>query len=91
MIVYSAYSILLEQQGLIHVLCLVVFVIFVLKSLKIFYFSFFPKEMQQLKKKKDLRIFFDEFLTFDTCAKTLSEAVGRILGSIISKFKHLKM
>ena len=37
-----------------------------------------------------LGIFFDEILTFDICAKTLSEAAGRALGSIISKFKQFK-
>ena len=30
------------------------------------------------------------FLTFDICRKTLSEAVDRALGSIISKFQQFK-
>ena len=34
--------------------------------------------------------YFYEFLTFDIWSKTLSEAVRRALGSIISKFKQLK-
>ena len=37
---------------------------------------------------KYLGIIFDEFLTFDECARTLSEASGRALSGFISKFKY---
>ena len=37
-----------------------------------------------------LGVIFDEYLNFDKCAKTLSEAAGRALGSIITKFKQYK-
>ena len=37
-----------------------------------------------------LGVIFDEYLDFDKCAKTLSEAAGRSLGSIITKFKQYK-
>ena len=39
---------------------------------------------------KYLGIIFDEFLTFDECARTLSDASGRALSGIISKFKYFK-
>ena len=37
-----------------------------------------------------LGVIFDEHLDFDKCAKTLSDAAGRALGSIITKFKQFK-
>ena len=35
-------------------------------------------------------IIFDEFLTFEKCAKTLSDSVGRALSAVISKFKRFR-
>ena len=37
-----------------------------------------------------LGVIFDEHLDIDKCAKTLSDAAGRALGSIITKFKQFK-
>ena len=37
-----------------------------------------------------LGVLFDEHLDFDKCAKTLSDAAARALGSIITKFKQFK-
>ena len=37
-----------------------------------------------------LGVIFDEHLDFDKCAKTLSDAAGRALGSIITKFEQFK-
>ena len=37
-----------------------------------------------------LGIIFDEYLTFEKCAKALSDSGGRALGSVISKFKQFK-
>ena len=41
-------------------------------------------------KYKYLGIIFDEHLTFNECEKVLSDAAGRALSSIISKFKSFK-
>ena len=37
-----------------------------------------------------LGVIFDEYLTFELCARTLAESGGRALNSIISKFKQFK-
>ena len=37
-----------------------------------------------------LGIIFDEFLTFEKCAKTLSDLAGRALSAVISKFKRFR-
>ena len=37
-----------------------------------------------------LWVIFDEYLDFDKCAKTLSDAAGRALGSVVTKFKQYK-
>ena len=37
-----------------------------------------------------LGVIFDEYLTFELCARTLAESGGRALSSIISKFKQFK-
>ena len=47
-------------------------------------------DIEIVKSYKYLGIIFDEFLTFEECASTLSSAAGRALSSIISKFKQFK-
>ena len=37
-----------------------------------------------------LGVIFDEFLTFEKCAKTLSDSAGRSLSADISKFKRFR-
>ena len=37
-----------------------------------------------------LGIIFEEFLTFEKCAKTLSDSAGRALSAVISKFKRFR-
>ena len=42
------------------------------------------------KDYRYLGVIFDEYLDFEKCAKTLSDAAGRALGCIINKFKQYK-
>ena len=55
-----------------------------------FQFKYGDEHIEIVSKYKYLGIIFDEHLTFNNCIETLSEAGGRALGSIISKFKTLK-
>ena len=53
-------------------------------------FKFSESTIEIVSCYKYLGILIDEHLTFEKCAKLLSESGGRALGSIISKFKILK-
>ena len=55
-----------------------------------FNFNFGEKEITVVDKYKYLGVFFDEYLTFETCAKILSESAGRALGGVIHKYRNLK-
>ena len=48
------------------------------------------QEIECTKKYKYLGIIFDEHLTFDNTASTLSDSGGRALGKLFSKLKYLK-
>ena len=53
-------------------------------------FSFGDMPLQYCESYKYLRIYLDPHLKFNCCIKTLADSGGRALGSLLSKFKHLK-
>ena len=54
-----------------------------------FIFNFGESEINIVNQYKYLGIILDENLTFENCARILSESAGRALGGIIQKFKIL--
>ena len=55
-----------------------------------FEFHYGENHFNVVTNYKYLGILFDEFLTFETCAKVLSEAAGRALGGVIYKYRNIK-
>ena len=55
-----------------------------------FSFHFGPNNLNTVDKYKYLGILIDEHLTYEHCAKVLSDSAGRALGGIINKFKSLR-
>ena len=55
-----------------------------------FHFQLSGQEIECIGKYKYLGIIFDEHLTFNNTANTLSDSGGRALGKLLSKLKFLK-
>ncbi len=47
-------------------------------------------EVKKVDKYKYLGVYLNEYLDYQTIANTLSGAAGRVLGSVISKFKSFR-
>ena len=60
------------------------------KNKTCFNFKINGSEIEIVNQYQYLGIIFDEHLTFEKCAKALSDSGGRALGSVISKFKQFK-
>jgi hypothetical protein len=55
-----------------------------------FCFKYAATSLNIVSNYKYLGLFFDEFMTFDECAKVLGNSAGRALGGVIAKFKQMK-
>ena len=53
-------------------------------------FMFGDNKVIKVEKYKYLGVILDEFLTFETCARTLSESAGRSLGGVINNCRNLR-